>query len=239
MGARRQSVVSGQDRGRASCAGEGEARHHQFRIGRLRQPAAHRGRDVHTRRQHPDDARALSRADPRHQRSRRRARLGDVHRSVDGDGADSGRPAARAGVDEAGASAAASQRSDHGGIRPARLRLRHLGGIDAAPEDAAGDRRQAQRRRPRHPEGPGGPRPADRARIRRRRQHAGAADRLHAPGIHPNRRPHPRREYPRDHRRLLSGGTNSQRETASAKLELGTWRQSWPSRSSRTTSLRQ
>ena len=70
-----------------------------------------------------------------------------------------------------------------------------LGGADGAAQDAAADRRQAQRRGARHPERPGGARPPGRARLRCRRRHAGRAHRLHASGIHPHRGPHPRREY--------------------------------------------
>ncbi len=43
----------------------------------------------------------------------------------------------------------------------------------------------------------GGARSPGRARLRRRWRHAGRAHRLHAPGIHPHRRPHPRGEYSR------------------------------------------
>ena len=121
-------VVSGEDGCRAHRARQGEARRHQFRLGRLWQPAAHRGGNVHARDQRADDARAVSRPDPGDQRSRRRACLGDVHRAVDGDVIAAGRPPARARLDDAEAAAAARRRRpDHGGIRRARLQLRRPG----------------------------------------------------------------------------------------------------------------
>ena len=54
----RPPVVPGQGRRRSHPDGEGEARRHQLRLRRSRQPAAHRHGAVHARRRHPDDARA-------------------------------------------------------------------------------------------------------------------------------------------------------------------------------------
>jgi hypothetical protein len=134
MGAGRQSVVSGEDGRRTRRARQGEAGRHQFRLGRLWEPAAYRGRDVHARDESADDACAVSRADTGDQRSRRRACLGDVHSAVDGDVA-SGRPPAGARFDDAQTAAAACRRRpNHGGIRCARLCLRDLGGADGAAQ---------------------------------------------------------------------------------------------------------
>ena len=129
----------------ALCAGA--ARQDQFRLVRLWRGGASRRRTVQGGGASRHRARALQGRGARLAGRDRRPRPDDVrHRRVRGRPHQE-RPGARAGGDHAQAHGDPARSADHGRSRPERLRRQHLARAGRAGRHAAGDDRQAARRR--------------------------------------------------------------------------------------------